>query len=604
MRCKRGTEASHLVWLVLLALVAVPLAGLASTRVEIVVSNTQCAHLQTTQFVFLRGGALVHMGFKLPGTVPMGQSQTFDFEVPQVPTEVRIGGTRDGQSFQVTVPAPGLTPFACGSIEVSVDGAAPVGAVSAQLTRWAIPTANARPQGMGIAPDGKVYFAEFGAGKIAQLDPSTNEIRERSVSGAPYGLYVSPGGSLFYTLPQENAVEIMVFTGGTGGWELPTAHSSPGALVSAPTGPGQVNLWIAERNAGRVARLAPSQISVTLPLIITPPTTVLPSTSQIPGHPTSVAPELHSGNPMLPPPIALLEPIEAPPFTEWGGHGWGSTVQRVAVAPDGRVWFTEGRATLTVLDPSSNTALYHGLPSGTQALAITVGPNGWVWFTDTSRPAVGVLDPVTDDVRLWSIPGGSEPFDLVHDSTGRVWFTDRGGNAIGCLNLTANQIVMYPLGGNTQPAFLVLDQQERLWFTAERGNYVGRLSLAPVLGPPPLPLGAGAFAVTSVHVRLSGPAHGRWKSGQLTLGYTYDGGGGFPIWVSVELLSGGAVVPGFAVSPAQVNSPGSGSAVVEVIYQGAATVTTNQVRVLASRTQGGAPFVESVLHVGPITWSP
>ena len=497
MRYTRGRQASRFLWLVVLALAVAPLTGLASTQVDVVVSNTSCASLTITQVGFFRGFFPLHFQFTSV-TVPMGQTRTLNYELSQAPTSLTIGGTRDGQSFQASVPVPGQTSFACGTINVTVGGAAPPpGVGTVQLTRWSIPTANAHAQGIGVAADGKVYFTEYNTNKIGQLDPATNQIRERSADGGPYGLYVSPGGTLHYTLAGANAVETMVFHGGTSRANLPTPAAFPGTLVAAPTGPGQVNLWLPERNAGKVARFAPAQIPIPMIYITTHPTTVLPTTAQLTGASSVVVPQFDPGNPMLPPPIALVMPTGIPPFAEWEGP---SGANRVAVAPDGRIWFTDGGSLVTVLDPTTNTLLYYGLPSGTQALAVIVGPNGWVWFTDTSRPAIGVLNPNNQDVRLWPIPGGAQPFDLVRDSTGTIWFTDRLANAIGELNPVANQMVLYPLGANTRPAFLALDAQEQVWFTAEWGNYVGRLAVAPVLGPPPSdpsPSGQGTLQVNS-----------------------------------------------------------------------------------------------------------
>jgi streptogramin lyase len=495
MRTARAAR-TWLMSLLLVALTVVSFAGLAETQVEIVVSNTTCAQLHVTQFVFLHGVIPIYAGFSYPGTVPAGQSRTFDFEMQQVPTHVQIGGTRDGQSLQVTVPTSGSTAFACGAISVILDGAASTATgVTAQITRWMIPSSNALPYGIDIAPDGLIYFAEYSANKIGQLDPAANQIRERSVSGNPYGLIVTTAGSLFYTLSTANAVEVMVFTGGSNRWSLPTFNASPRALASAPTGPGQVNLWIAERTAGKVARFAPSQIMMTLPLIITPPTSVPPITSQVPGVPTPVTREFYPGNPMLPPPIASLVPVTTSPFTEWQGPGGVTMLDSVAVGPNGRIWFSDATSPLASLDPTTNTALYYSLPSGTQAFGLTVGPNGWVWFTGSGRPVIGVLNPTTSDVYLWPIPGGIQPFDLVRDSAGNIWFTDREADAIGHLDTTTDQIVMYSLGVDVHPVMLVLDDQERVWFTAERGNYVGRLSVQPVSSPSPA--GQGTLHISS-----------------------------------------------------------------------------------------------------------
>lgn len=589
--------------LMLAVLVAVSLAGTAATHVTVVVTNTHCAQLVVTQLIFLQ--LILPMHVQIGSIqVPIGETRTMEYDFAQTPTVLQLGGTHDGTPFQATVFVPGSATFACGTITVTT-GSAPTpptgNSRTAELSRWTIPTANARPSGIGVGPEGKVYFSEYGADKIGQLDPTANQIRERTADGGPFGLYVTSGGTLYYTLATANALEVMLFTGGTNRWSLPTPNALPGVPTFAASGPGQVNLWLPERNAGKLARFSPAMVPIPMILITTPPTSVAPSTSTINGNVTSVAPEVHYGNPMLPPPIAILPPTISAPFTEWQGSG---PVMRVATAPDGRIWFTDSGATVSVLDPTSNTANYYSLPAGTQALAVTVGPNGWVWFTDLARPALGVLDPATADVRLWTIPGGGQPFDLVRDSAGSLWFTDRTANRIGHLNPFLDELTIYPLAGHPQPLFVALDDQDRVWFTADQGNYVGRLTVAPVLGPPPLPWPTGSFGFNDVHVNLSGPVFGQWKSGQITVTYSYDGSAGLPVWLRVEFLSGGSVISAFTMTPAQVALPGTGTAAIDVSYNGASSATTDQIRIIASQTLWGAAFAQMVYPAGPITWSP
>ncbi len=604
MNESRGMERRG-VWgvLVVVLLLAVPLAAAGSTQVTVAVANTTCAQLTITQIIFLQVILPVH--FQIGSIqVPIGETKILEYDFEQTPTVLQLGGTRDGSSFQETVSVPGSATFGCGTITVTVGSAPtpPTGDGStAELTRWTIPTANARPSGIGVGPEGRIYFAEHGADRIGQLDPGTHQVRERTATGGPFGLYVTSGGTLYYTLATANALEVMLFDGGTHRWSLPTTNAFPGDLVPAASGPGQVNLWLPERNTGRVARFSPNMVQIPMILITTPPTSVSPTASTISGSVTSVSPEVHPGNPMLPPPIAMLSPMSTTPFTDWQSPG---PVMRVATAPDGRIWFTDTGSTLSVLDPASNTAYYYSLPSGTQALAVTVGPNGWVWFTDLGRPAIGVLDPASADVRLWPVPGGGQPFDLVRDGDGGLWFTDRTSNALGRLNPFLNEMTVYSLPGSPQPLFLALDEEERVWFTADQGNYVGRLSVAPVLGPPLLPPTTGAFPVTNLHVNLSGPVFGQWKTGQLTVSYSYDGNAGLPVWVRVEMLSGGSVVSGFTVTPVQVPSTGTGAVVVAVSYDGASAATTDGIRIIASQTAWGPAFSQVVYPAGPISWTP
>lgn len=465
-----------------------------------------------------------------------------------------------------------------------------------QLTRWPLPTANALPYGIGVASDGKVYFTEFNLDRIGQLDPVANEIRERNVGQGPFGLLMGDAGSVYFTLSQDNALELLVFIGGGSKWALPTPTAWPEVLVSAPTGPGKVNLWLNERNASKVARFAPSQVFVTLPLILSPAQAVTPVVSEITPVVTPVTPLNYPGNPMLPPPIALLVPSTSGPFTEWPSMITDEPVERVAVAPDGRVWFTQGAAPISVLDPDSNTVLLYGLPSGSAAFAVTVGGDGQVWFTETARPSIGVLNPATADVRLWPIPGGRQPFDLVIDDGGDVWFTDREGNAVGYLSPARNEIALYPLPAGSQPVFLILDEVGTLWFTAERGNFIGKLAVIPVLGEPPT-VPSEAFRFLGYGLSQIGSR----ASGSVT--YLYSGSAGLPVWISVEILRNGAVLPGFVSPPVRIDVAGAGTAAITVEYRGTSAATSDEVRFVVSLTPGGVALAEKRVDFAT-TWIP
>lgn len=94
------------------------------------------------------------------------------------------------------------------------------GGEGAVVTEYTGLTTGAKPEGITLGPDGNIWFAEYGIGKVGRLTlPST-------VNGAP---------------------EIDEFS-------LPTANSQPWGIVSGPDG----NLWIAESATGKVARMTTS----------------------------------------------------------------------------------------------------------------------------------------------------------------------------------------------------------------------------------------------------------------------------------------------------------------------------------------------------------
>ena len=465
----------------------------------------------------------------------------------------------------------------------------------AEVTAWAIPSVDCLPEGIGITPSGKVFFAEFACDKIGLLDPATNEIRERDVGDGPSGLVVSGEDSVYFTARIDNAVELLVFIGGGNHWLLPTSGGSPRALVSAATGPGSVNLWLNERSAAKVARFSPETITVTLPLIIVEPVTVTPNVSQIDPALTAVTPQAFPGNPMLPPPIYYNPGVTTGPFTEWAAIYDSEVVEDLAIAPDGQVWFSQTLSPLTALDPTTDTMLAYGLPSGTNAVGVRVDDGGDVWFTDVSRPAIGRLDPMTGDVHLWAIPGGGQPLDLGFDSAGNVWFTDRVGDAVGYLSPARNEIALYAFPPNTHPLQLAIDTADAVWFTAERGNFVARLEILPTLGPPPVVPSASAFSGYSISQAGS--------QADIGVTYNYDGSAGLPVWVGVHVMSGGLPISGFSYTPVRIDRSGGGTVHLGVEYRGTGTVTSDGIRLFMFTTPGETVFASRDVKFAA-TWRP
>jgi len=469
---------------------------------------------------------------------------------------------------------------------------------SAELTTWTLPHPDSMPQWIVINSAGEVYFTEYMAGKIGLLDPNANEIRERDALDGPAGLVLIDDDSVCYTARLDNAIQYLDFTGGSQTWPIPTAAASPNALVSAPGGIGPISVWFTERSAAHVARLAPATMAVTTPFIVVEPVSVIPNTTPLTPVVSPVSPQSYPGNPLLPPPIYYIPGVLSGAITEWAPLNTSDPIEDVAVAPDGRVWFTQGVNPLTVLDPTSDTFLAYGLPPGTDAVGIIVAADGGVWFTDVSRPAIGRLDPSTGDIALWTIAAGLQPLDLVFDAMGDVWFTDRSADAIGYLNLSENRIALYRMAFDTHPLYLTTDAAGAVWFSSERRNFIGRLAIMPVLGPPPTLPGssAGAGAILGYGIAHAG------KRAQISVTYSYDGSMGFPVWIGINTISEGALAPYFSYVPYQINHAETGTANIELQYQGAQITHTDTIEIVIYPS-GGPPFVKETIQY-TATWTP
>jgi virginiamycin B lyase len=77
-----------------------------------------------------------------------------------------------------------------------------VDAKTLKVTKYTLPTKNARPRRIQIDDKGLVWFGEFDAGKIGRLDPATGAITEFQLPGpqpTPYALGIDRDGMVWYS---------------------------------------------------------------------------------------------------------------------------------------------------------------------------------------------------------------------------------------------------------------------------------------------------------------------------------------------------------------------------------------------------------------------
>ena len=97
--------------------------------------------------------------------------------IPDVPTSYGIALDADGNAWFTEL----LKTGKIGKVD----------AKTLQVTKYVIPTANARPRRIQVDSDGMVWFAEFDAGKIGRFDPKSETFKEYQLPGpypTPYAL--------------------------------------------------------------------------------------------------------------------------------------------------------------------------------------------------------------------------------------------------------------------------------------------------------------------------------------------------------------------------------------------------------------------------------
>jgi virginiamycin B lyase len=144
------------------------------------------------------------------------------------------------------------------------------------------------------------------------------------------------------------------------------------------------------------------------------------------------------------------------------------------------LWFTAiaipnriGRAT-----PDGQVAEYELPTPDAGLLRLAVGPDGGVWFLECKIHAVG---RITMDGQITEFPGldmAAGP-GIAIGPDGAVWFTSFDGNRIERMTLDG-QVTGYAVPTEkSNPYHIVAGPDRALWFTEMDGNAIGRVALNP-----------------------------------------------------------------------------------------------------------------------------
>ena len=131
---------------------------------------------------------------------------------------------------------------------------------------------------------------------------------------------------------------------------------------------------------------------------------------------------------------------------------------------------------------------------GAGSLRIALGPDGNLWFTESRANKIGRITPSGEITEFPAPAAGGYPAGICAGPDGNLWFAENGSNRIGRItpqgSITEFPIPnAFPLGG---PAEITTGPDGNLWFTETDGGVGGRVRKVTVSGqftefPPPQP---------------------------------------------------------------------------------------------------------------------
>jgi virginiamycin B lyase len=318
-------------------------------------------------------------------------------------------------------------------------------AARAIITEYDLPHPEAKPHDVIVDRDGAVWYSDFGAQSLGELDPKTGNVTEHAVP----------------TLRQD-------FPKGT--FDL---ESDQGG-----------NLWIALMYQGGVARydraaksFTPFPIPAEWQTNHTQDSMVTPTASQIDGKVWTNNQETHAiyrldvASGVYENFGALKVPGTNRPVLAYGMPADRDNNLYLLNFAGGEVVKLDAKTKelSSVATPTANSRPYRGRIDGENRL----------WFTEFAGNAIAMLDPKTGTIQEWKLPTPwSVPADVVVDKNGMVWAASMLADRIARLDPKSGEIVEYALPRHSSVWRIFVDNTTNpvsVWVGSDHGASIIRL---------------------------------------------------------------------------------------------------------------------------------
>ncbi len=306
------------------------------------------------------------------------------------------------------------------------------------FTEYPIPTADSRPSGMTLGPDGAIWFTEYLATKIARIDDSgavtEYAIPDPNPSGRSRSIASGPDGNLW-------------FTSGSGVWRAtPSAAFTqfsiapaigPGHIISGPDG----NLWfsvVAGDGGDPSSGYQIGRMTTTGALALFP----INTDGNVDG--LTNGPDGNVWFTLNGPTDSYVERITpSGVITEFSLPPFDAYATSITSGSDGNLWFvaepkSSGNSAIGRMT-TSGVVTYFPLqePLHTGSTSITSAPDGTLWFS-ISDPGGLAQITTSGDVTAYPPPTPSKTFTgVAAGPDGSIWVAEYSANNIGRLGFGA-----------------------------------------------------------------------------------------------------------------------------------------------------------------------
>lgn len=289
-----------------------------------------------------------------------------------------------------------------------------------RFTETSIPTSGSLPEAIAAGPDGRMWFCEFGTGKVgvAQTRPLRVVAEYSTQYDNPYNIAAGPDGAMWVSnWNASGGITRITTQGAVTPYALPV-NTYPAAIANGPGG----KLWFGSVNLNYVSWIATSGALG--------PQYALPAGNNYPLHST-LGPDDNqyfslegSGEIAQVTSIGVIAHLYAIPGTQ-------PSPEDIVAAPDGKLYLVDNHQNAVFAMTTSGTFSRWKVPSGDSAASgpLAVGPDGKIWFVTSS--GIARLNPNTGSIFLVPFPvAGSGGAGLALGPDGALYATESATNQI------------------------------------------------------------------------------------------------------------------------------------------------------------------------------